>query len=94
MLRSHWDSPPVGPLEASPWRALGTVEITCESTEEVWPELEVPFATATAAAWVLDPAGLVVCGGELNRLNVVASAEPPARPNWQRTGCTFEFGDG
>jgi hypothetical protein len=37
-------------------------------------------AWVTAAAWVPVPAGLVVCGGEVNGLNVVAAAEAPAYP--------------
>ena len=56
-------------------RACGTEDITC--ADAVWALLPawVPAAWATAPAWPATPPGLVVCGGDVNVLNVAAEAE-------------------
>src|ERR1700733_13995482 len=52
---------------------------TCESMFWAAPA-GVAAAWVTEAAWVLVPAGLVVGGGGLNGVTVVAAAEAPAYP--------------
>src|ERR1700677_343638 len=61
--------------DASDCSVLGT----CESAFWTAPA-GVAAAWATAAAWVPVPAGLVVGGGGLNGVTVVAAAEAPAYP--------------
>src|ERR1700677_316195 len=61
--------------DASDCSVLGTPE----STFWVAPAGEAA-AWVTAAAWVPVPAGLVVGGGGLNGVTVVAAAEAPAYP--------------
>jgi hypothetical protein len=43
-----------------------------------WLAAKVPVAWATAAAWTAGPAGLVVCCGGVNGLNVAEVADAPA----------------
>src|SRR6202453_1595243 len=72
MLSSHCAGLVADPPEASCCSAVGTEVSTCWT-----PPVAADVLTdwATAALWALSPAGLVVCGGALNGVNVAAAAE-------------------
>jgi hypothetical protein len=67
-----------GKGDASPCSAVGTAEVSCDSTVCVFVAAEVPVAWATAAAWPACPPGLVVVAGGVNGVSVVADADEPA----------------
>lgn len=64
--------------EESCCSAVGTAEVTCDSTAWVFVLAEVPVAWATAAPCPASPAGLVVGCGGVNGDKVDAAAEEPA----------------
>jgi hypothetical protein len=49
--------------DASLCSAVGTAEVSCDSTVCVFVAAEVPVAWATAASWPPSPPGLVVGAG-------------------------------
>jgi hypothetical protein len=63
--------------DASPCSAVGTAEVSCDSTACVFAA-DVPLAWATAAACPASPPGLVVGAGGVNGVSVVACADAPA----------------
>jgi hypothetical protein len=67
-----------GKGEASPCSAVGTAEVSSDSTVCVLVAVDVAVAWATAAAWPLSPPGLMLCGGGVNGVSVVADADTPA----------------
>src|ERR1700739_3319308 len=67
-----------GKGEASPCSAVGTAEVSCDSTVCVLAAADVPVAWASAAAWPPSPPGLVLCGAGVNGGSVVADADTPA----------------
>jgi hypothetical protein len=60
--------------DASP---CSSVVISCGSDACEVPA-EVPVAWVTATVWLAIPTGLVICGGEVNAVNIEAAAELPA----------------
>jgi len=75
MFSSHCAGLMADPPEASCCSAVGTEVSTCWTPPVA---ADVLADWATAALWALSPAGLVVCGGALNVVNVAAAAELPA----------------
>lgn len=61
--------------DASPCSAVGTADISCDSVLCTPLPAAVPVTWAKAAAWPASPAGLVVCAGCVNGVNVDAAAE-------------------
>src|ERR1700677_871167 len=72
MFSSHCAGLVADPPEASCCSAVGTEVSTCWTPPVA---ADVLADWATAALWALSPAGLVVCGGALNGVNVAAAAE-------------------
>jgi hypothetical protein len=66
-----------GKGEASPWSAVGTAEVSCDSTVCVLVAVDVAVAWASAA-WPPSPPGLMLCGGGVNGVRVAADADTPA----------------
>src|ERR1700727_2376631 len=61
-------------------RLCSVVEISCDNDACELPA-EVPAAWVTAALCTADPAGLVVCGAEVNGVTSVAAAQLAAEPH-------------
>lgn len=76
-LRSPDSPAPDDVDEVGDARLCSNVEISCDSDACEVPA-EVPVAWVTAAAALATPAGLVVCGADVNGVNVEAAAEFPA----------------
>src|SRR5271156_6189432 len=57
--------------------ALGTAANACWIVLCAWPAA-VPVARLAAAAWLAEPAGLVLCWGGLNGVSDVAEADEAA----------------
>src|ERR1700722_15471119 len=51
-----------------------SAEVSRDSTVWVFVATDVPVAWATAAAWPPSPPGLMLCGGGVNGVSVVADA--------------------
>src|ERR1700739_3524285 len=64
--------------EASPCSTMGTAEVSCDSTVGVLVAADVPVAWASAAAWPPSRPGLVLCGGGVNGVSIVADADTTA----------------